>query len=89
MEPTEIEKANQYVSFKFGDVQLLDIMNFLGGSTSLDSFLEVYRTFDTNGYFPYEWFDCPQKMNNSEIAPYDAFFSKLQNVNPFAEDYSD
>ena len=41
MEPTVIKEANQFVSFKFGDVQLLDIMNFLGGATSLDSFLEA------------------------------------------------
>ena len=36
MEPTVIKKANQFVSFKFGDVQLLEIMNFLAGATSLD-----------------------------------------------------
>ena len=30
MEPTVIKKDNQFVSFKFGDVQLLDIMNLLG-----------------------------------------------------------
>ena len=41
IEPTVIKKANQFVSFKFGDVQLLDIMNFHGGATSLDSFLEA------------------------------------------------
>ena len=35
-EPTVIKKANQFLSFKFGDVQLPDIMNFLGGATSLD-----------------------------------------------------
>ena len=36
IEPTVIQKANQFVSFKFGDIKLLDIMNFLGGATSLD-----------------------------------------------------
>ena len=36
IEPAVIKKANQFVSFKFGDVQLLDIKNFLGGATSLD-----------------------------------------------------
>ena len=41
IEPTIIKKANQFVSFKFGDNQLLDIMNFLGGATSLDSFLKA------------------------------------------------
>ena len=59
MEPIVIKKANQFVSFKFGDVQLLDIMNFLGGATSLDSFLKAYKTAETKGFFPYEWFDCP------------------------------
>ena len=71
MEPTVIKKANQFVSFKFGDVQLLDVMNFLGGATSLDSFLKTYKTAETKGFFPYEWFDCPQKTNNSELPPYD------------------
>ena len=41
IEPTVIKKANHLISFKFGDVQLLDIMNFLGGATSLDSFLNA------------------------------------------------
>ena len=31
IEPTVIKTANQFVSFKIGDVQVLDIMNFLGG----------------------------------------------------------
>ena len=82
MEPTVIKKANQFVSFKFGDVQLLDIINFLRGATSLDSFVKPYKTSETKGFFPYEWFDCPQTMNNSESPPYDSFFIKLQNVNP-------
>ena len=89
MEPTVIKKANQIVSFKIGDVQLLDFMNFLGGATILDSFLKAYKTSETEGFFPHEWFDCPQKINNSEFPPYDAFFSKLRNVNPLEKDYSD
>ena len=78
MEPTVIKKANHIVSLKFGDVQLLDILNFLAGAASLDSFLKAYKTTETKSFFPYEWFDCPQKMNNSELPPYDAFFSKLR-----------
>ena len=89
VEPTVIKEGNQFVSFKFGDVQLLEIMNFLGGATSLDSFPKAYKTAETKGLFPYEWFDCPHKMNNSELPPYDAFSSKLRNVNPLEKDYSD
>ena len=81
MKPTVIKKANQFVSFKFGDVQLLGILKFLGGATSPDSFLKAYITSGTKNFFPYEWIDCPQKMKNSELSPYDAFFSKLRKVN--------
>ena len=52
IEPTVIKKANQFISFKFGDNQLLDIMNFLGGATSLHWFLKAYETSETKGFFP-------------------------------------
>ena len=89
MEPTLIKKTNQFVSLKFGDVHLLDILNFLGGATSLDLFLKAYKTSETEGFFPYEWFDCPKKMNNSELPLYDAIFSKLRNMKPLEKGYSD
>ena len=52
IEPTVIKKANQFISFKFGDIQLLDIMNFVGGARSLDSFLKAYRTSEKKDFFP-------------------------------------
>ena len=85
-ELTVIKKAIQFVSFKFGDTQLLDIMNFLGGATSLDSFFQADKTKETKGVFHY---DCPEKMNNKEFPSYDTFFSILRNSNPLAKDYND
>ena len=84
-----MKKANQFVSFTFGDIQLLDIMNFLGGATSLDSLLKAYKTKETKGFSPQDWFDCPEKMNNKELPPYDCFFSILRNTNPLEKDYID
>ena len=60
LELTVMKKANQFVSFKFGDIQLLDIMNLLSDATSLDSFLKAYKTKETKGFFLYEWFHCPK-----------------------------
>ena len=51
IEPTVIKKANRFVSFKFGDIQLLDIMNFLGDATSLDPILKAYKFSETKGFF--------------------------------------
>ena len=64
-------------------------MNFLGGATSLESFLKAYKTKETKGFFPYEWFDCPEKINNKELPPYDSFFNILRNSNPLEKDYND
>ena len=73
IEPTVIKKANQFISFKFGDIQLLDIMNFLGGTRSLHSFLKAYKAAKTKRFLPYERFDHPDKMPHTERPPYDAF----------------
>ena len=62
-------------------------MSFLGGATNLDSFLKAYKTKETKGFFPYDWFDCSQKMNNKELPPYDSFFSVMRNSNPLEKDY--
>ena len=88
-ELTVIKKANQLVSFKFGDIHLLDITNFLGGATSLNSFLKAYKTKETKGFFPNKWFDCPEKLNKKELPPYDSFFSTLRKSNPLEKDYND
>ena len=89
IQPTVIKKANHLDSFKFGDIQLLDIMNFLGGPTSLDSFLKDYKTKETKGFFPYEWFDWTEEMNNKELPPYDSFFNIQRNNNPLEKEYND
>ena len=86
---TVIKKANHFISFKAADIQLLEIMNLLGGATSLDSFLKAYKTSKTKGFFPYEWFDHPDKMQITENPPYDAFYSKLRSCNPLEAEYTD
>ena len=65
-----VKKTNQFVSFKFGDVQQLDILNFLRGAASLDSYLKAYVTPETKKYFPNEWVDDPEKLNNTQLTPY-------------------
>ena len=52
IEPTVIKKAKQFISFKFGCIQLLDIMNFLAGTTSLDSISKANKTSETQGFSP-------------------------------------
>ena len=88
IQPTVIKQANHFVLLN-GDVQFLDILNFLGGSTSLDSFLKPYKTSETKGFFPYEWFDSPNKLDATFLPPYECFFSKLKDHNPLEKEFID
>ena len=81
-EATAIKKANKFISCKCGDFQPLDIFIFPGGTTSLDSFFMAYKTSKTKGFFPYEWFDHPDKMQNTELLPFDALYMELRSCNP-------
>ena len=83
-ETSVIKKTNDFISFKIGDVQFLDLMKFLGGATTLSSFLKAYKASETKGFFSYKWFDNPDKLHFPELPPY---FSKLKNNNPLDKDF--
>ena len=89
IEPIVIKKANQFVFFMFGGFQMLNVLNFLGGAMSLDSFLKAYKTSETKRCFPKEWFNDHEKINNAPLLPYETFVSKLRNTHPLEKDYSD
>ena len=87
IELTAIIKANQFTSFKLGDVQLMDIMICLGGATSLDSFFKAYNSSETKATQPRR--DHPDKLQITEIAPFDAFYSKLWSCDPLEAEYNE
>ena len=64
-------------------------MKFIGGATRLDSSLNAYKTSETKEFFPYEWFDHPGKMQNTELPAFDASYSKLCSCNPLETEYTD
>ena len=61
-EHMDMKKANNFIFFKFGDIQFFDIMQFLGGAIPLDFFLKAFKASETKGFFPYEWFDSSDKI---------------------------
>ena len=83
-----IKKATQIVSFRFGDVQLLDILNFVRGATRLDSFLRAYKISQRKNYFSVWRVRKPEKLNKIQIFPYETFFNKLRNNAPLEIEYS-
>ena len=85
--PKVIRTGNKYIGMNFLGLQFLDILNFLGGVTTLDNFLKAYGASEEKGFFPYEWFDSAEKMNESQLPPIESFWSKLKNHNVLSVDY--
>ena len=54
IEPSVIKKGNKFIGLKFGDIQRLDIENYFGGATILDSSLKAYKTSETERFFFYD-----------------------------------
>ena len=66
-----------------------DLRNSFGEATNLDSFLKAYKTSESKNFFPSERFDHPDKMQNTEIDPYDALYEKLRSCNDFQIEFPD
>ena len=80
IEPTVIEKVNHFVSFKFGDSQLLDIMSFFGGATRL--FPQSLQDQRDKRFLSLRMVRLSRENEQQKLAPYDSLSSILRNSNP-------
>ena len=82
-----IKRNQSYLSLKSSKLTFLDISNFLAAGSSYAGFLKAYGCAENKGFFPYEWMDSLEKLEEEQLPPHEAFFSKLKNSNITAEEY--
>lgn len=68
-------------------LKLLDISNYLAPRFSYSPFLKAYECEQTKGFFPNQWLDDLDKLEETSLSPYDAFSSTLKNQNITHEEY--
>lgn len=56
----------------------LDIINYLGPSTSYDNWVKAYGCTVEKSWFPYEWFDSPGKLDYPGLPDYPVWYSRLR-----------
>ena len=59
--------------------RFLDIINYLGPGTSYEKWVKAYDCKTTKSWFPYEWFDRPEKLDYPGLPDYPHWYSKLKN----------
>jgi len=71
-------KATRTIFLITAGYRFLDVVNYLGpGTSSYDKWVKAYGcTAQTKSWFPYEWFDSPDKLDYPSLPDYPAWYSR-------------
>jgi hypothetical protein len=101
-EGVEITALNleKYISFKIQYLRFIDSYQFLSAglekivqNMAKESFRHSRKHLGDNdllsakGIFPYEWFDCFEKFNETELPSMDSFYNELDEEGVSDEQY--
>ena len=60
------------------EFRFLDIINYLGLGTSYKKWTKGYECTAEKSWFPYKWFDTPEKLDHPRLPDYPAWYSRLK-----------
>jgi len=72
------KKGNKTMFLLTPNARFLDIINYLGPGTSYDKWVKAYGCKLVKSWFPFEWFDSPEKLDFPGLPEYEAWYSKLR-----------
>ncbi len=81
------KKNSAYSCITTDKFRFLDVCNFLPVGYNYDCFLKAHEVEIRKFYFPYEFFDCAEKLNNTELPKYEDFYSSLKQCNVLEEEF--
>ena len=83
-----VKRNSNHVCLKTNSLTFLDISNYIAPGFSYDQFLKAYECEQTNGFFPYEWVDNLDKLEETSLPPHETFHSSQKNQNITEEEYA-
>jgi hypothetical protein len=72
-------KGTQTMFLVTPEFKFLDVINYVGPGKSYSDWVKAYGCKQTKSWFPYEWFDSPDKLDYPELPDYECWHSKLKN----------
>ena len=82
-----LKKGNAITCFATRKLTFLDVLSYVAPGYSYKKYLETYGDAQdgSKSFWPYEYIDSLDKLNDNEIPKYDAFFSSLKQTNTLEE----
>ena len=72
------KNGNKIMFILTSGFRFLDIINYLAPGTSYEKWVKAYECETTKSWFPYEWFDRPEKLDYPGLPDYPHWYSKLK-----------
>ena len=72
------KNGNKIMFLLTSGFRFLDIINYLGPGTSYEKWVKAYECKTVKSWFPYEWFDRPEKLDYPGLPDYLDWYSKLK-----------
>ena len=82
-----VKRGQAYLLLKSGSLKFVDVTNFLAPGTTYAGFLKAYGCEEQKGFFPYEWVDSLEKLQETQLLPREAFSSWLKKTELSEEEY--
>ena len=70
------KNGNKIMFLLTQEFRFLDIINYLGPGTSYEKWIRAYGCTAEKSWFPYEWFDTPEKLDHPWLPDYSAWYSR-------------
>ena len=70
------KNGNKIMFLVTQEFRFLDIINYVGPGTSYEKWTKAYECTAGKSWFPYEWFDTPEKLDHPGLPDYSAWYSR-------------
>jgi len=82
-----LKRGSSMICLDYNRLRFLDIMNYVCPGTSLSQYLKTYKAEQTKQFFPYEYVDSLDKLNDDSLPAKSQFYSKLKDTHISHQDY--
>ena len=83
----QVKSGNVHKCIATQTLKFLDITSYLAPGYSYAKYLSAYGVREEKGFFPYEYLDSLDKLNETQLPPHETFYSSLTRSNITVEQY--
>ena len=76
-----VKRNNSYLTIATPTLKFLDISHYIAPGYSYAQFLKSYKAKEEKGFFCYEYLSDPSILEETELPPYESFYSNLKRCN--------